>query len=118
MKALRTKSRCISDNKIGSARPNSTSLIGSWGQNFIQKMKLNSIAYKPKVTGVKVPIQQRRTVSQAYKIFTDAEEDEQKAWGVCPVLNDRIMKTYIKNPLNEKAFDETSKLLSVRAEPI
>ena len=50
-------------------------------------MKLNSIAYKPKVTGVKVSIQQRRTVSQAYKIFTDAQEDEQKAWGVCPVLN-------------------------------
>ena len=28
------------------------------------------------------------------------------------------MKTYIKNPLDEKAFDEASKLLSLRAELI
>ena len=28
------------------------------------------------------------------------------------------MKTYIKNPLNEKSFDEASKLLYVRAETI
>ena len=53
MKALRTKSRCISDNKIGSARPNSTSLLGSWGKNFIQKMKPNSITYNPKATAAK-----------------------------------------------------------------
>ena len=97
LKACRRKSQGISDNKLNSAKPNPTYLIGVCGEAYMKSMALENLTYHLDTSDSATPITTRVTATAANK---NLEKNPFTVQNVFYLLDHPDVQAYAKNPLD------------------
>jgi hypothetical protein len=116
MKAMRDSSRAISDDKLDSARPRPSHQIGDWGERFIMSMELNNVTFDAMRHDVTVAKTKRPTLKEVEEKLTQNDDDENKAYPVCELLEEKEYQDYCKDPFDDVCINAVKELLHLKME--
>ena len=76
-------------------------------------MTQTAIKYHPKVNNYETSLVTRIGVKEADEIWKQKNEDEKKAWDVCDILQERVIRDCIRDPLSDVKCVKAANSLSV-----